>query len=135
LSLQSGILVVTHGRYGEELIKTAVGLFGPQERCESLSLEPGMGREDLASAIAQKLAELGPSIIFVDMLGGTPWNASLLQGLPEGCEVLAGVSLPLLLEAFSQRGQRSPKELGQLLLEHLPGTVECASRILRDKAA
>jgi mannose/fructose-specific phosphotransferase system component IIA len=99
---------------------------------EALSLDPGMGPQDLSGLIHGACSRLGPSLILVDMLGGTPWNASLWQGLPQGCELLSGLSLPLLLEALADRGL-PPSQLAESLLSKAPGIVVSASRMLKER--
>ena len=116
------------------MLKACELMLGPQGRCLAISLEEGMGREDLAQKIKAGLDELGPSLVVVDMLGGTPWNAALSTGLAEGVEVLSGLSLPLLLEALSLRDSLEAPRLGAHLKAKAPQAVALASELLGRKA-
>jgi PTS system mannose-specific IIA component len=131
----SGIILATHGSIGQAMLQAAERMLGPQERCAAFALDESMGREDLASALQAKLLELGPSLVIVDMLGGSPWNAALLHGLPKGSEVLAGASLPLLLEALTLRAELEPRALAAEVILRTAGSVVAASPLLERKPA
>jgi PTS system mannose-specific IIA component len=128
----TGIIIITHGPFGAEMLAACGRMLGPQPKCAAVALEEGMGGQDLAALIEARLGEFGPSLLMVDMLGGTPWNASLLRGLPAGCEVLAGLSLPLLIEALSLRGSLDPLGLGRELKARASSTVATASALMKD---
>ena len=75
-----GVLVVTHSRLGEELIKTAEFIVGRMVQSRSLSLDPGQSVESLRSQIQDAIRSVDDGdgvIVLVDMLGGTPSNLSL----------------------------------------------------------
>jgi PTS system mannose-specific IIA component len=127
---KTAILIATHGGFGRAMLQACEQMLGPQERCAALSLDGGMGREDLALQMAAKLREFGGCLVLVDMLGGTPWNAALLYGLADGDEVLAGLSMPLLLEALTNRDSLAPRPLAALLMAKAPEAVASASRLL-----
>lgn len=133
--MSTGIVIVTHGPFGRDLLVACEAMLGPQGRCAALELQSSMGREELASQILARLDDFGPSLVLVDMLGGTPWNASLLGGLPQGCEVLAGLSMPILIEALSSRDRLAPRELGEFLLGQAPGMTVSATRLLGEAGA
>lgn len=97
------------------MLQACERMLGPQDRCVALELSESMGKDELAGLIEAALAKLGPALIMVDMLGGTPWNAALLKGLPEGVEILSGLSLPLLLEALALRDSLEAPRLGAAL--------------------
>ena len=68
------IFVCTHGRFGEELIKSAEMIAGKSENVYSFSLLPGMPPEEykeMMEAALQK--EAGKKVLcLVDLFGGTP---------------------------------------------------------------
>jgi mannose/fructose/sorbose-specific phosphotransferase system IIA component len=112
--MNPSIIVATHGRFGAAMLQAAEGMLGPQESCTALFLEPGMGIEDLIWQMHQA-ADNGEALFLVDMLGGTPWNAAVSLGLPQNHEVIAPLSLPLLLEALLSRQGLPARALGSLL--------------------
>jgi PTS system mannose-specific IIA component len=115
-----GIVICTHGTFGKDMLETAQAILGRQEGVEALSLPPELGREDLEEALRGILPRIDQgqgALILVDLLGGTPCNAALRcrQG---GCEIVAGVSLPVLLEALLKRGSLPLDQLAAQLVEH-----------------
>jgi PTS system mannose-specific IIA component len=107
-----GVIIVTHGRLGEELHKTAkliVGELegsGERERCRTVAVEMNLNPDALRDLVGQaiKSQDNGQGVlVLTDMFGGTPSNISL-SFLEEGrVEVLTGVSLPMLLRVFQMR--------------------------------
>ncbi len=106
------LLILTHGEFGPLLLRAAEGMYGPQEKALALGLAPDETREAFIERVKAAAAQLGqPPLVLVDMACGTPWNSALLAGQAEQGEVLAGLSLPLLLESLSLRGRLEPRAL------------------------
>jgi PTS system mannose-specific IIA component len=107
-----GVVIVTHGRLGEELHKTAKLIIGEmegtgeRERCRTVAVEMNLNPDTLRDLVDQaiKSQDGGQGVlVLTDMFGGTPSNVSL-SFLEEGrVEVLTGVSLPMLLRVFQSR--------------------------------
>lgn len=100
-----GLLLITHQRIGEELLETASNLFDPlplQVKTLSVSLNsnPDTLRQD-ATRLHHELDSGDGVIIITDMFGSTPSNiASSLLCHPK-TQMLAGLSLPMLLRALT----------------------------------
>ncbi|MBI4777058.1 MAG: PTS fructose transporter subunit IIA [Deltaproteobacteria bacterium] len=131
-----GVLLVTHSRLGEELIKTAEFIVGRLAQSRSLSLDPGQSVESLRSQIQEAIRSVDDGdgvIILVDMLGGTPSNLSL-SFLEQGqVEVITGANLPMLLK-LSQR--KEGMVLGNLAEEAMEAglrSISLASKVLYQK--
>lgn len=115
--LPAGILV-THGRLGAELLKTAESILGPQERITVLSNDDaslaGMMRE-LEAAIAA-YGE-GPAVLFVDLAGGSCGRSCLsVSARHPNVLTACGVNLPMLIEFLYHRGRVDLPELKERLL-------------------
>jgi mannose PTS system EIIA component len=111
-----GIVIVTHGQLGDALIGAAEFILGRRpEAVESISIDLSENAEKLRAKIAQGIKEVQGqkgALILTDMFGGTPSNLSY-SFLEEGrIEVLAGVNLPILIQAVNLREKNI--ELGQL---------------------
>lgn len=109
-----GILVVTHGYFGQELINSLSMIAGQQEKCEALALYPEDEVVLLKQRVAQKIASLEDGngvIVLTDIIGGSPFNtcASYLKEAP--IEVLTGVNLPMLIDACELRKDHSLAEM------------------------
>jgi PTS system mannose-specific IIA component len=102
-----GVVVITHGEFGKELLRTAQDMVGQQERIASFSVTPQIGSDALVQFIQSVQNELGGSggvLYLVDMVGGTPGNRTLLHTKDAPAEVVTGVNLYMLLSAFKNRG-------------------------------
>ncbi len=109
-------IVATHGRLGEELIRTAERIAGPQKHLVFVSNE-GLSVDILAEVISERVAGCdapGGIIIMTDIPGGSPTLACRSLRL-EGRRawVVSGVNLPMILAFIQCRGSMSPKELAE----------------------
>ena len=108
-----GVILVTHGQFGQHLLEAAQTILGPQEQCAHIAVE---GAVDMATLLtdlknAVKRMETGEGVIILtDMFGGTPSNIGLSLLQPGKVDVLTGVNLPMLLRILGMRDQ----ELTQL---------------------
>lgn len=101
-----GVIIVTHGELGQQLLKTSEDIVGQQKGVVNVTLLPEEGIDDLRAKINQAFKEVDAGegvIILTDMIGGTPTNTSLSLAHSEHIEVITGVNLPMLLELFSYR--------------------------------
>lgn len=135
-----GIVLVTHGKWGEALKASAEMLMGPCSRIECLSLEPEETveafRESLIEAV-EKLGSQSPVLILADLLGGTPCNValSLLRSLPGEC--VSGLNLPMLVEAIDAREEAASVEevKDRCLRAGQSGIVDGGSALRQPEAA
>lgn len=109
------VVVATHGRFSEELVKSSEMIFGKQKNVEYITFMPGEGTEDLTRKYneAIKALDIEDGLIFlVDLFGGSPFNAatSIVVG-NENMDIVTGVNLPMLLEVFGARASSSISEL------------------------
>ncbi len=102
-----GILIVTHGAAGEEMLATASVMLGTRPpRVATL----GVARDDDPDTVLARGRELiaqldegAGVLVLADMFGATPCNVAarlLADGRVEG---VSGLSLPMLVRALSGR--------------------------------
>jgi mannose PTS system EIIA component len=132
-----GLVVATHGKLGEELIRTAEGIVGPLEQCRGVSISAGASmeemREALGSAIQAVQGEEGV-LVLTDMFGGTPANLALTY-LDDKIEVVTGVNLPMMLKLTTCRSEKmSLQQTAQALTGHGQKNISLASELLRIRA-
>lgn len=102
-----GILLITHGSYGESLI---------QNVCHVLNKRPpriaqlGIAAQDdpldvlhLARMLLQEVDAGEGVLLMTDVFGATPANLALKLLNPGRVEGVAGVNLPMLLRALTYR--------------------------------
>jgi PTS system mannose-specific IIA component len=104
-----GILLVTHGRLGEEFVKVAEHVLGgAQKQVKAISIEPDDDMEkrrvDIENAIKDNNSGEGV-IILTDMFGGTPSNLSISCLGKGSLEVVAGANLPTLIKLLKSRDE------------------------------
>lgn len=110
-----GIIVMTHGNLGRELINSSELIAGKTENVTSLSL----AREDNIDMLSEKFLDVlkqyetcDDILVFADLLGGSPCNvASAHLRNKHTYQVITGANLPMLLEAIMSRDFCSIEEL------------------------
>jgi PTS system mannose-specific IIA component len=108
-----GVVVATHGKLAEEMIRTAETVVGKLELITAVSvvgISPDM-RCDLKEAI-QRVDQGEGVLLLTDLLGGSPTNLCVSFLQERKVEVVTGVNLPMLLKLSVLRG--SGKNIGQV---------------------
>ena len=101
------IVLASHGDLASGIKQTGSMVFGDQEAVAVVSLQPSMGPDDFRAKVEEAIASFDDQeqvLFLVDLWGGTPFNQ--ISGLIEGHDtwaIVAGVNLPMLIEAYSQR--------------------------------
>jgi len=114
-----GILIVSHGAFGEALIHSASHVMGERPTC----VRPiGVTVHDdpdaivsIARALVRELDDGSGVLVLTDMYGATPGNIAmnlLENGRVEG---LSGVSLPMLVRALTYRNEPLAKVVEKAL--------------------
>lgn len=131
-----GVVVATHGRLAEELLRTAEEVCGKLDQCRAVSIGPA-GMEDARALLAAAIREVDAGegvLVLTDMFGGTPANLALTF-LDERLEVVTGVNLPMLMKLSTCRTAGAPlRDMAQLLTAHAQKNITLASELLRTRA-
>lgn len=115
-----GILIVTHGNFGEALIKSSELIIGKQKKIIALKLSETDTSATLQTQIKNSLTKLDDGsgiLVLVDLFGGTPSNVVAKELKQANCECLTGVNLPMLLEILSLRKSTSLSNILRLAQE------------------
>ncbi len=90
-------VIVSHGKLANALLDAVECIVGPEKNLVTVSNE-GCGAQLLEERIGAVVCD-GPTILFVDMPGGSCFMAAAkIQRTRDELLVLAGVNLPMLLE-------------------------------------
>lgn len=113
-----GIVITSHGILAEGLRAAAQMILGHQEAVQTVGLGAAENLDNFLIKLRQAAAQVDRGVgvlVLADLFGGSPCNtaAHLVQ---DGIEVVTGANLPMLLEALSQREERTPKELAEVVL-------------------
>lgn len=97
------ILLLTHGEWGQALIKSVRMIMGETEGVVAVPLLPEETLNDYYEKVRAQLDDSPRSLVFTDLFGGTPSNvaARLSQDFP--IQVIAGLNAPMLMEAMMTR--------------------------------
>ncbi len=113
-----GIVVLTHGTTGKELIASLEMIVGTTENISAVPLLPGQSPESYLNEIRHVLDEqVFDTILLVDLFGGTPSNCAAKLCFEYSVDVVSGVNLPMLVEALQIRGTVTGQKLRQRLVE------------------
>lgn len=132
-----GILIITHGQVGQELLRCAEGIVGRQSEVRVLGLDAAEGPDAFQTKIQVALQEMNTSagvLVLADMLGGTPANVALRQCRDPRLhyEMVTGVNLPMLISALTNRHYMPLAQLAQKLLDDSPRNIVRPVQRLRD---
>ncbi len=116
-----GVVVVGHGRLGEEMVRTLESVMGPQPNLAAVATSAGESAEaiqdDIAAAV-RRVDDGSGVIICTDMLGDTATNQSLVVARQTHAEVVAGVNMPILVKLCSDRRGTDAHALAGFLLRY-----------------
>nr|WP_314079484.1 mannose/fructose/sorbose PTS transporter subunit IIB [uncultured Leptotrichia sp.] len=102
-----GIIIASHGEFAAGIKQSASMILGETEGLESVVFMPSEGPDDLYGNIQKAIEKLGTEevLFLVDLWGGSPFNQSnrFFEENPEKRAIVAGLNLPMLLAALSER--------------------------------
>jgi PTS system ascorbate-specific IIA component len=104
-----GILIIAHDTLPESLVKAVTHVLGQRPpQFETLSVAASDDPFDLLPDARERVRKLDTGdgvLIFSDIYGATPCNLAGKLVAPGHVEVIAGVSLPMLVRAFTYRAR------------------------------
>ncbi len=115
-----GIVVVTHGRLGEEMVRTVESVIGRAASIEAVSTVDNdleVVKAKLRRAI-ERADEGDGTLVLTDMLGDTATNLALAVSGPLRVEVVAGTNMPMLLKAAGARGTMGLREFAAFIRQY-----------------
>lgn len=101
-----GIVLVSHGAIGAEMLEALNQIVGPQKQAKAISIASDDDMDGCRKAILASIAEVNGGdgvVILTDMFGGTPSNLALSVMPKTNAVVLAGMNLPTLIKLASMR--------------------------------
>lgn len=116
-----GIVLATHGKFSEGILQSGEMIFGVQKNVKAITLMSDEGPDDIKAKMEEAIFSFDhqDEILFlVDLWGGTPFNQA--NGMLEGKDkwaIVAGLNLPMLLEAFVSKGSMTAHELATKIAE------------------
>lgn len=130
-----GVLIITHGNLGYELIQAAELIKGRMDGVLAISVDPTKGVEELKKEISSNIKKVNKGkgvLILTDLFGGTPSNLSLSFLKKGKLEVISGVNLPMLLKLPDIR-EENLADFAYSIKDYGMKNISLASEILNKK--
>jgi PTS system ascorbate-specific IIA component len=128
-----GILLLTHAPLGQAFIAAAAHVFrGPIEHVEAIdvSADQDLGEVNaLAKSAIARVDDGDGVLVITDIKGGTPSNCCNALADAGHVEVIAGISLPMLLRAITYRRDSLDVVVEMALAGAQNGAVRVDNRI------
>lgn len=132
-----GLLLVTHGNLGQELLNTAQKILGEEiVKAKALSIGWNDQMAEITSKLSNMIKELEEGdgvLILTDMFGGTPSNVSFSFYGEKKIEVITGVNLPMIIKLLNHRNQYPLETLAKLVVEQGQKSIALGSDFLAQK--
>lgn len=127
------IILLTHGNWGQELIKSAEMICGTLKNVYAFPLQPAQSTDDYMVNIESvvKTAPKG-SIIIADLFRGTTSNIAAAISAKYDVIALSGLNIAMLIEANEYRTKYKGEELSEKLIEKATENCKNIGKILRE---
>lgn len=114
------ILLVTHGDFGKELLKSSELIIGEIENARSISFHQGDSFEALLSKVEEAVEELSDDelIIFTDMYGGSPYNAVRRAMKDRDFYHITGINFPLFIDIAVSRDTYNLQDIAEKIIKN-----------------
>lgn len=114
------ILLVTHGNFGKELLKSSELIIGPVENAESISFQQGDSFDTLLNKVEESVARLSKDdlIVFTDMYGGSPFNAVFRAMKNNNFYHITGINFPLFIDIAVNRDTYGLEEIAEKIIKN-----------------
>jgi len=125
-----GILVLTHGPFGEDLLKTASGIMHETGLSGSLNLSRRLDFSTLRKNVAEAIEAMSTPdgvLLLIDAYGGTSYNTSLPLMKTHKIALVTGVNLPMVLSALSNRHRLDLEGLAKKVSDDAKKTISVLS--------
>lgn len=117
-----GILVASHGRLGEEMVRTAEFIYGNIPKLRSANLngnEPITFVKEKIYRMVDELDDGDGVLILTDIFGGTPFNVAITLLNNRKVEVVAGFTLAMVLKLATARDEiKDIQSLARFIVEY-----------------
>jgi PTS system ascorbate-specific IIA component len=128
-----GILLLTHAPLGQAFVSAAAHVFrGTPERLEAIDMQADESRsavQERAGEIIARIDDGSGVLVMTDIMGGTPCNCCDQLSDPGRVNVIAGISLPMLLRAITYRNDTLDVVTEMALAGGQNGAVKVDNRI------
>ncbi|MGL9794199.1 PTS sugar transporter subunit IIA [Enterococcus sp. DIV1283b] len=128
------LVLISHGKFCEELKKSTEMIMGPQEDIYTLPLLPEDGTETYKQKFLTVTDSLNDFVVLCDLLGGTPANI-ISKLIMEGQQITlyAGMNLPMVIEFINSQMIGSESEFVRAGCESIVSVNELINGIAEEE--
>lgn len=128
-----GILLLTHAPLGSAFIDAATHVFRARpEHIEAIDVRADQDPAEVCRLAQEAIGRIDDGsgvLVITDVMGGTPSNCTIRLCSPGHVEVIAGISLPMLLRALTYRQDTLDVVVEMALAGGQGGAVKVDNRI------
>jgi PTS system ascorbate-specific IIA component len=128
-----GILLLTHAPLGQAFIDAATHVFRRRpDRLEAIDVNADQDTAEVRRLAAEAISRIDDGsgvLVITDVMGGTPSNCTLPLSQPGHVDVVAGISLPMLLRALTYRNDTLDVMVEMALAGGQSGAVRVDNRV------
>lgn len=119
------VVIVTHGNFGTELLKSAEMIAGEIKGIDSVSLLKEDNPLSFEEKVIQVIGKEEDQLLFLaDIFGGTPYNTAVSLLKKWDAWIVTGVNLPMVLEAATTiEDVEKAKDMAENLLKVWSGRI------------
>lgn len=111
---QFDLVVASHGGLAAALLDAAAMICGPAAQATAVGLDPSDSPEAYRDRLMAAVNPDRPTLILIDLFGGTPQNVAIAATRSGDVRCIAGANLGLVIEALT-----ADEPLGDALVERL----------------
>lgn len=103
------LLIVSHGNFAQAALKSSELIVGDQSNVETIGIDVVDSLKEVEDEMDKKLQKLNKEkglLVIGDLFGGSPLNLSMSLLDKENVMIVSGLSLPILLEVFTNRNKK-----------------------------
>ncbi|EXJ23187.1 PTS system, mannose-specific IIB component [Alkalibacterium sp. AK22] len=135
-----GIILASHGEFAEGILQSGEMIVGEQENVKAVTLLPSEGPDDIRKKMEKAIASFDTDeiLFLVDLWGGTPFNQAntLFEDKKDKWAIVAGLNLPMLIEAFTARFSKDKAhDVAESLIEVAKDSVKVRPESLQPAEA
>ena len=126
-----GVLILTHGDFGTNLLKTATAIMKDSKKIAAVNLSRRLDFETLRKKVMEGIKQLDSDkgiLVLIDAYGGTSYNTTVPLMKEQNLCLVTGVNLPMLLSALANRNRMSLEKLAHKVSDDAKKTISTISK-------
>jgi PTS system mannose-specific IIA component len=131
--MERKIILATHGHFSASILESCEFIMGKQSNVKTLAVVAGMGTDEMFDFFRREIEDSLANeeklpVVLTDLFGGSPFNQALRIGKIYDVTVIAGLNLPMLIEALEVRDHLNGEELTGHLIDAGKNGISSVSR-------